>query len=90
MLSRWPKSVPLVGDKEVSAPVWQQWLSSLVVAVTGLQANTLGPITGSPEGVVVAPQGTLITRSDGGATTSLYVKTTGGISTPTNTGWVAK
>lgn len=74
------------GDVE---PVWQKWFTALVTAVNALQSNTMGPITGSPEGVVTAPQGTLITRSDGGATTTVYAKTSGGVTTPTNTGWTA-
>ena len=43
--------------------------------------------TGSPEGVVFAPVGSLYTRTDGGAGTTLYVKESG---TGANTGWVAK
>lgn len=43
--------------------------------------------TGTPQGVVAAPVGSLFTREDGGTTTTLYVKETGGA---TNTGWVAK
>lgn len=42
--------------------------------------------TGSPEGVVVAPVGSLFTRTDGGASTTLYCKETGSGST----GWSAK
>lgn len=42
--------------------------------------------TGTPEGVLTAPVGSLYTRSDGGAATTLYVKETGA----GNTGWVAK
>lgn len=42
--------------------------------------------TGSPEGVVTAPVGSLYTRTDGGAGTTLYVKESG----TGNTGWVAK
>lgn len=42
--------------------------------------------TGSPEGVVTASVGSLYTRSDGGAGTTLYVKESG----TGNTGWVAK
>ena len=41
---------------------------------------------GSPEGVVSAPVGSLYSRTDGGAGTSLYVKESG----TGNTGWVAK
>jgi hypothetical protein len=42
--------------------------------------------TGSPEGTVVAPVGSLYLRSDGGAGTTLYVKESG----TGNTGWSAK
>jgi hypothetical protein len=41
---------------------------------------------GTPEGAVVAPVGSLFTRTDGGASTTLYVKQSGA----GNTGWVAK
>ncbi len=43
--------------------------------------------TGTPEGNVGAPVGSLFLRTDGGTGTSLYVKETG---TNGNTGWVAK
>jgi hypothetical protein len=42
--------------------------------------------TGSPEGVVTAAVGSRYARLDGGASTSLYVKTSGS----GNTGWTAK
>lgn len=42
--------------------------------------------SGSPEGVLSASVGSLYTRSDGGAGTTLYVKESG----TGNTGWVAK
>lgn len=42
--------------------------------------------TGSPEGVVTAGVGSLFTRTDGGVSTTLYVKESG----VGNTGWVAK
>lgn len=41
---------------------------------------------GSPEGVITAPIGSLYSRLDGGANTTLYVKESGS----GNTGWVAK
>jgi len=43
--------------------------------------------TGSPASVVSAPVGTLYLHTDGGASTTLYVKESGGSG---NTGWVAK
>jgi hypothetical protein len=42
--------------------------------------------SGTPEGSVAAPVGSLYSRTDGGAATSLYVKETG----TGDTGWVAK
>lgn len=42
--------------------------------------------TGTPEAAVTAPVGSLFTRSDGGANTTLYIKESG----LGNTGWVAK
>jgi len=42
--------------------------------------------SGSPEGVVTAVVGSIYTRSDGGAGTTLYVKESGS----GNTGWIAK
>jgi hypothetical protein len=42
--------------------------------------------TGSPEGVVTAPVGSLYIRTDGGSGTTLYVKESGA----GNTGWVGK
>jgi hypothetical protein len=46
----------------------------------------LGSGNGSPEGSIAAPIGSLWTRIDGGAGTTLYVKESG----TGNTGWVAK
>lgn len=42
---------------------------------------------GSPEGVIAASPGAIYLRTDGGASTTLYVKESG---VGTNTGWVAK
>ena len=42
--------------------------------------------TGSPEGAITAPVATLYLRTDGGTSTTLYVKESG----TGNTGWVAK
>lgn len=55
------------------------------VSVSGTTATwTSG--TGSPESVKTAPVGSLYTRTDGGAGTTLYIKESGS----GNTGWVAK
>lgn len=71
--------------------VLERWYSALVERVNYLLTGTQSGV-GSPEGLVTAPQGSLYRRTDGGAVTSLYVKTTGGVApaTLTNTGWVAK
>ena len=54
----------------------------------GLYINTVRWTTGagSPEGSLSAPVGSMYTRTDGGANTTLYVKESG----TGNTGWVAK
>lgn len=54
---------------------------TVMESVTKFQSGT-----GSPESVVTAPVGSIYTRTDGGAGTTLYVKETG----TGNTGWVAK
>ena len=53
------------------------------------RTKALGSIfrgTGTPEGAVTAPVGSLYLRADGGASTTLYVKESG----TDDTGWVAK
>lgn len=60
-------------------------------AFPGTYDARIGPLVhtqgvGSPEGVVTAPIGSVFLRTDGGATTTLYVKTSGA----GNTGWTAK
>jgi hypothetical protein len=64
---------------------------NLVIGTSGKGVTLPGGITwtsgsGSPEGVVTAPVGSLYSRSDGGAGTSLYVKQSGS----GNTGWAGK
>lgn len=69
----------------------------VIATVTGLgntpdhDTGVVGPAaviqgTGTPEGAVTAGIGTLFLRTDGGASTTLYVKESGA----GNTGWVAK
>ena len=43
-------------------------------------------VTGTPEGVITGAVGSTVTRTDGGASTTLYVKQSG----TGNTGWIAK
>ena len=63
---------------------------ALTLDTTGLRIGAAGPTlttgTGSPEGVVTAPIGSLYLNLSGGASTTLYVKTSG----TGNTGWTAK
>lgn len=65
-------------------------VSGAITATNGLlngTANVKWVVgTGSPENAVTAPVGSLFSRTDGGANTSLYVKESGSSST----GWVAK
>lgn len=62
---------------------WRKGIFSDDVSVNGATWSTG---TGSPEGAVTAIVGSLYSRLDGGATTTLYVKTSGA----GNTGWTAK
>ncbi len=80
-LNRYPGSAPL-------EPIEERWHTALVELLNNL-LNLVQTGAGSPEGVVTAPQGTIWLRTDGGAATSLFVKASGGIVTPTNTGWQA-
>lgn len=63
-----------------------EWVSEIGYRV----GSTSGPIwrggTGTPEGAVTAPVGSIFSRTDGGASTTFYVKESGA----GNTGWVAK
>lgn len=69
------------------SPVEQRWHTALVEAVNNLLTRVqIGD--GSPEGIVTAPQGMVYLRRDGGAGTTVYYKSSGGIAVPTNTGWL--
>lgn len=61
--------------------------NQLAQKVTFYPQNQILTGTGSPQGAVAAPVGSLFLRTDGGSSTTLYVKETG---TNTNSGWVAK
>lgn len=88
ILDRWPYRSPLIEGGKVGA-FWEFWFTNVQTLINGLLTTTQTG-TGSPEGVVTAKQGTVFLRSDGGAGTTLYVKESGGVTTPTNTGWVGK
>lgn len=66
----------------------QEEISSLPVLIRQLQntARWTYSGTGTPEGNITAPVGSVYHRTDGGAATSLYVKESG----TGNTGWVGK
>jgi hypothetical protein len=73
-----------------------QWVGSAAKKVARVYSNeyrvgSAGTVswtagTGSPEGVVTAPIGSMYSRTDGGTNTTLYVKQSG----TGNTGWAAK
>lgn len=65
-----------------SFPVRKVYATSMAIA----SGRTWSTGVGSPEGVVTAPIGSLYTNQSGGASTTLYVKTSGS----GNTGWTAK
>lgn len=67
-----------------SALRWQNSYSTNFRPGAGAVIWTSG--SGTPEGAVTAPIGSLYTRTDGGAGTTLYVKESGA----GNTGWVGK
>jgi len=64
-------------------------LTSVAVRFLNEVVNALNYVQtgqGTPEGVITAVVGTLYLRTDGGTSTTLYVKETGA----GNTGWTAK
>jgi hypothetical protein len=72
-----------------STDVWQSaWPSGLSEKIGDVEALLTRVLsgTGTPEGAVTAPVGTLFLRTNGGAATTLYVKESGAGAT----GWVAK
>lgn len=74
-------------ERPLTYPEWMRWVERTLRSLDARIAN-LGTRTGagSPEGVVTAKPGTLYLRTDGGASTTLYVKTSG----TGDTGWTAK
>jgi hypothetical protein len=74
-------SDPHTGYRLESANVPYSEISSVPAALSRLYTGT-----GTPESVVTAGVGSLFLRTDGGASTSLYVKESGA----GNTGWVGK
>lgn len=86
----YPNGVINTGAYNQSAKFANLAATSEISAASGFY-NTSADIAwlagpGTPEGAVTAPVGSLYSRTDGGAGTSLYVKESGA----GNTGWVAK
>lgn len=81
---------PDSGDYVVSVANGGGYFGKFVNSGTGFRHGTSGPTwtsgTGTPEGSKTAVVGSLFSRTDGGASTTLYVKQSG----TGNTGWVAK
>jgi len=71
-------------DQAATRRLLEQRIASIESKMAVLEKIRTG--TGVPEGVIVAPVGTLYLRSDGSTSTTLYVKTSGS----GNTGWTAK
>lgn len=65
-------------------------ITRVISSEVRLNGSAVGPFVssgaGSPEGVLSAPVGSIYTRTDGGVSTTLYVKQSGA----GNTGWAAK
>ncbi|BEV02194.1 hypothetical protein [Novosphingobium olei] len=83
--------VPLAGELVVETDTGKAKLGNGTTAWNSLPYWSAGGAivltgTGSPAGVVSAPVGSLYTRSDGGAGSTLYVKESG----TGSSGWVAK
>lgn len=76
------KPIVLVG----SSLKYRPSIFTVGAAVDIITAETIIQGAGSPEGVITASVGKLFLRSDGGASTTLYVKQSG----TGNTGWIAK
>ncbi len=78
---------PSTDDNLTLGTSTQRWQN---VYGTSLRPGDGAPIwtsgSGTPEGAVTAPVGSLYTRTNGGASTTLYIKESGS----GNTGWVAK
>lgn len=78
----------ILWDAAENAPVvsFDGQFLRLVTTSEGTSAPRWLVGTGTPEGSVAAPVGSLFSRTDGGAGTVLYVKESG----VGNTGWAAK
>lgn len=67
---------------------WERWIKQQDTAIDdAIDALGVSRGTGAPEGVVTGTRGDLYLRTDGGASTTLYVKESGDA---TKYGWAAK
>lgn len=82
-----------LSNRGITSPIANLGTAAIVVA--GGSANAIGTAnvsvsvffcSGTPEGAITAPVGSMATRRDGGAGTTFYIKESG----TGNTGWVAK
>lgn len=83
-ISRSQLAAGMVGDLPYT-PTGSITATTVPTAINAL-AGMIRWGTGTPQGVVTAAVGTLFLRTDGGTSTTLYIKETG----TGNTGWVAK
>lgn len=74
----------------VDTPLRMDWTGGNLIVGNDIEMGSGGPVltvgSGSPESAVTADVGSIFMRTDGGASTSMYVKESG----TGNTGWVAK
>lgn len=87
MIAQWSNENMMVFYcTEIVFPCVQNQIQYTLGPGGNVSARFVGSISGSPEGFVAAKVGSLVTRTNGGANTTLYVKESGS----GNTGWVAK
>jgi len=81
------RAAPIQDNANLLGTSSLRWQSTYTVDLrVGTDQRIWTSAPGSPEGAVTASIGSLFTRTDGGAGTTLYVKESG----TGNTGWVAK
>lgn len=75
--------------EQSNGSAWVAYSRTNAYTAAGILIGTVKILagTGSPQGAVAAAVGSLFLRTDGGTSTTLYVKETG---TTTSSGWVAK
>ena len=79
-----PSAVDLL-DRKSASDTWTRWFFAMWRALTGVQGLVRSG-SGSPEGSLTAPIGSVYLRLDGGAGSTLYVKESGS----GNVGWASK